>query len=295
MMSLSGIALILLSACSFGSMALFARTAYAAGVDTATLLALRFALSLPLLALIARLGRHRIPRGTALLAYAGMGVLFAAMAWCYFSALHFASSGLVALLLYTYPLLVGVLAALLRIERLERAQWTALGLSSLGLVLLLANGLEGSLPGVGLALLDALIYSIYILLGNRFGRGSDPLGAALVVVAGGTLVTVALALWQHPHFPATLQAWGAVGAVSLLGTSIAMTTFFAGLARLGPTRSAMLSTVEPLVTVTLGIRFLGESLSWQIVVGGALVLGAAAGLTLRRAGHGLRRSNAQPG
>jgi drug/metabolite transporter (DMT)-like permease len=292
---MSGIFLILLSACSFGSMALFARSAYAAGVDTATLLALRFALSLPVLVAVVRLGRHRVPRGAALLAYSGMGVLFAAMAWCYFSALHFASSGLVALLLYTYPLLVGIMAALLRIDRFGRAEWAALALSSSGLVLLLANGIDGRWPGVVLALLDALIYSIYILLGSRFGRDNDPLGAALVVVASGTVVTVALALWQHPHFPPTAAAWGAVGAVSLLGTSIAMTTFFAGLERLGPTRSALLSTVEPLVTVTLGIRFLGEALTWQVAAGGALVLGATAGLTLWRARPAPRRSSVQPG
>jgi drug/metabolite transporter (DMT)-like permease len=63
-----------------------------------------------------------------------------------------------------------------------------------------------------------------------------------------------------------------------------MLAFFAGLARLGAARTSMLSTLEPVVTVTLASLLLGESLSAMQWVGGASVLGGV--LWLVRAGGG---------
>jgi drug/metabolite transporter (DMT)-like permease len=59
--------------------------------------------------------------------------------------------------------------------------------------------------------------------------------------------------------------------------------FFAGLSRVGPTTASILSTVEPLVTVTLASIVFGERLSGPQLVGGALVLAAVLVLRVQRA------------
>jgi hypothetical protein len=60
-----------------------------------------------------------------------------------------------------------------------------------------------------------------------------------------------------------------------VSTVLAIVTFFAGLARVGPPAAAILSTLEPVVTVVLAAAVFGEVLSPVQLAGAALVLGAA--------------------
>ena len=134
-----GALFVLISAIGFGSMALFANMAYADGVDTFSLLTLRFVIAASLLGALAVVRGARFPRGRALRSYAGMGVVYTAMAWGYFGALHHAPSATVALVLYVYPILVALAAFALRLDRFGWPEAGTLVLSSLGLYLVLGG------------------------------------------------------------------------------------------------------------------------------------------------------------
>ena len=58
-----------------------------------------------------------------------------------------------------------------------------------------------------------------------------------------------------------------------MSTVAAIVLFFAGLSRVGPTAAALLSTVEPVVTVVGAALVFGEVLTLQQALGGVLVLG----------------------
>lgn len=105
-----GAGLVALSALSFGAMAIFARFAFAGGVDVTALLFLRFLIAGALMAGVMIASRRPWPtrRNTLTLALMG-GVGYVAQALCFFLALKHASAGLVALLLYLYPFLVTLL------------------------------------------------------------------------------------------------------------------------------------------------------------------------------------------
>ena len=77
-----------------------------------------------------------------------------------------------------------------------------------------------------------------------------------------------------PELGFSAAGWGWVGAIALVCTVAAILLFFAGLARVGPSTAAILSTLEPVVTVGLAAAVFGESLSAVQLLGGALVLGA---------------------
>ena len=79
-------------------------------------------------------------------------------------------------------------------------------------------------------------------------------------------------LVKGPSFPQTLGGWGAVAGLTLLSTVVAMLTFFAGLRRIGPVNTSLLSTLEPVMAVVLGAIFLGERLSLRQGLGGLLIL-----------------------
>ncbi|MCA0175766.1 MAG: DMT family transporter [Proteobacteria bacterium] len=277
-----GILLILLSAVGFGSMALLATVAYEGGVDTATLLMLRFVIAAVLLGSLMCARGVRAPRGRALANCVGMGLAYAMMAWAYFSALHYAPSATVALVLYVYPILVALAAAALRMDRFGLAESVSLVVSSTGLCLVLGGALDGAMPGFLLALVSALCYSAYILMGSRHVGEVDAIASSATVLTVAAACYLLLTLWQGPHWPPQPRAWMATVGVAILGTAVAIAAFIAGLKRVGPTLAAVLSTLEPVVTVGLGVWFLGEQPTWAACVGGGLILVAAIGLAVAR-------------
>ena len=281
---LAGALWILLSATGFGAMAIFAKVAYGAGAGVATLLFLRFALGgLALAGVMA--GRRLVwPRGRDALVLAAMGAIgYFGQAWCYFSALQHASAGLTALLLYLYPALVALLAALTGRQRCGRRRLLAIGASFLGLALTLGHGIAGTPLGVGLGLGAAAIYAVYILVGERVTARCGAVPSSTVIMLAAALAYGALMLGQGVAWPQGAAGWWAVAGIALVSTVVAMIGFFAGMQRLGAADAATLSTLEPVVTLVLAALFLGEAVGiWQ-AVGGAVILGSV--VVLARAGR----------
>jgi hypothetical protein len=79
----------------------------------------------------------------------------------------------------------------------------------------------------------------------------------------------------------------------VVSTVAAISLFFAGLSRVGPTAAAILSTLEPVTTVVLAYFVFGEVLAGVQLLGGALVLGGVVVLSGRAPGRvgGLWRAN----
>lgn len=264
--------LILLSAIGFGSIAMFAKIAYASGVSPSALLALRFVLAAALLAPVVWIKRLSLPRGRALAGFMLMGFLYTAQSQCYFNALLHASSGLVGLLLYIYPILVIVMAVFLGWETVDRRMLILVTLACFGLAITLGGKLQGQPVGILLGILGAAIYAIYILLGNQLARDTHPLAAGLVILATAGCGNGALALAGGATLPGSPTGWLAVGAIALFSTALAITAFLTGVKKIGASQASILSTLEPVITLTLGVAVFGETVSISQLLGGAMVL-----------------------
>jgi drug/metabolite transporter (DMT)-like permease len=288
---LQGALLAAASAAAFGALPIFARLAYAAGVDLYGVLVPRFALGAAVLALIAVTRGARWPRGRSLLAVLAMGALgYTGQSFLYFSALKHADASLVALLLYSFPFIVAVLAAAFLGERLDAARIGALLLASAGLAMTVGGG-SGTPLGIVLALGAALVYSVYIVVGTRVLRDVDPLAGAAVICAGAAasyslLAGLGALAGEGPRLPSTAGGWLPVISLALVSTALAIAAFFAGLRRLGATLTSVISTLEPVVSVSLAALVLGERIGPLQAVGGAIVVGTAAWLALRPARRG---------
>ena len=269
----AGVLLIAVSAASFGAMAIFARLAYDGGADVTAVLFLRFALAAPCMAAILRLRGLRWPRGRALTGLAAMGAVgYVGQSLSYFTALTMASASLVALLLYLYPAIVTLLSALVLGARLTARRVTALAVAMAGTALIVGPELSGRPLGVALGAAAAAIYSVYILVGSRLTPRSGALPSSAVVMTAAAAVYAVVVVVQRPSFPANAGSWAAVTAIALVSTVVAITTFFAGMARLGPADASTLSTLEPVVTVALAAVVLDERISAVQLAGGALIL-----------------------
>ena len=276
--------LVVVSACSFGAMAIFGRFAYAAGVDAFGVLLPRFVIASLVLWTLMRLTGRRAPPRERLPGLVLMGAGYVAQSLCYFFALTYLPAGMVALLLYLFPLFVLLLSRLLGHETLSARKIAALVLCSLGILFTIGIADAGAARldprGIALGVGAALIYSIYIVASSRVTAGIDPMASTTVILTGSAaglalIVAVRWVLGAKAAFPSTMPGVAAVLAIALVSTVIAVACFVAGLRVLGSSKTALLSTLEPVVTVALAAAFLGEDLRATQLAGGALVLGGA--------------------
>jgi drug/metabolite transporter (DMT)-like permease len=276
---LTGALLVIVSAASFGTLAIFGRYAYADGLDTFTLLALRFCGAAVIMALLLAWRREAWPRGGTLARLIGMGALgYVGQSFCYLTATQYASAGLVALLLYLYPVFVAVLSVVFLHEHFTRVKVAALALAFLGTTLT-ANPQGGSWLGILLAISAAAIYSIYIIVGAGVLKRVTAFQSSAVIFASAGAVYATLAIVKGPQPPRSPDGWLTIVAIIAIATIIPVVTFLAGMKRIGPTDASMLSTVEPIVTVSLAVVLFGEVLPPGTLLGGALILIAVLLLT----------------
>ena len=261
------------SASAFGAMAIFARFAAADGASILVVLFLRFALAGALMAGVMAIAGQRWPRGRALAVLSAMGGLgYVGQSLCFFSALGYASAGMVALLLYLHPFIVTVLAALLLGHRLGRLRIACVLAASAGTALTIGGDLRSQPLGLLLGAGAALIYSGYILVGARVLESQPPLAAATVVMVSAATVLGVLVALIRPAWPASAAGWLWIGLIALISTVFAMVLLFAGMRRLGPADAVTLSTLEPVVTFVLAAIVLDERVSPLQAVGGTIVI-----------------------
>jgi drug/metabolite transporter (DMT)-like permease len=292
-----GVLLVLVSACAFGSGALFAKPAYAAGIDWLTLLAWRFAIGAALAWLWVigsaerRAGLRRMTR-PQMLAPLALGALYTLNSGTYYAALETVPASLAALIVYIYPVIVAVIT--LRVGRpLEgRRPWLALAVATLG-VILAVGGIDPAdappLSGILLVLASPIIYAGWIVLSTRLagerrehaadeadGGAATAVAGALMMTATGTIFWMLGSASGRPLAPAAIPdaAWPGIVGVAVISTFVAIQTFYAGAKRVGAAQAALISTIEPAYTIVLAAILLGESLTGVQLLGAVLILGA---------------------
>jgi len=273
--SAAGVALVIGSAVCFGSLGVFGKFAYRLGLTTPQLLSYRFALAAALLWLAAAVTRQGLPPRSSFVGLAIMGGAgYVGQSASYFNALHYIPVSTTALLLYTFPVVVTLLARLLFGEPLGWTKIVAVGLAFMGTLLVVQAQLNAASPiGIVLGLTSAAIYSGYILLGSRLLPGIPPVSATATIVTAAAIVwsgyaaaTGQLAVEWTPSRAALLAGF------AVIGTTIPILAFILGLRLVGASRAAILSTFEPASSVLMAVLILGEGANPIQYLGGAFIL-----------------------
>lgn len=271
-----GALFVLCSAAGFATLGIFGTVAGDAGLSIPTILFFRFTLATVLVwAMLGIGGRLKILRGRDLFVGIALGAFgYAAMAGLYFLGLEFMTAGMVGIVLYTYPVFVLVLAAAFLNEPIGRRSVAALAVTLSGIVLITGADPAAADPrGVAIVLVGALVYASYITASRTTLEdvAAPILTAHVMPAAAVTFLVIGLGT-DSLAMPSGAVAWGSVIAIAVFATAVPIFTFFAGLSRIGAGPAAILSTVEPVITVALGAVFLAEPVSAIVVGGGTLVL-----------------------
>lgn len=275
--------LVAFAAACFGSISILTVVATRAGTALPTLLFWRYAIAALVLVPLAvrawpRTGAPLPPaRAAREIAVSGLGQ--AAVAFLSLSALRWIPAATMGFLFYTFPAWVMLFAAVRGTERVDGRRVAALALSLAGIVCTVGAPGGGAAreqwPGVALALAGALAYALYIpYLGRLQARTTPVLATWLVAVGAATLFAVGAGAGGVLTARLPAASWGAVLGLSLLCVVIAFQAFMRGLGRLGPVRTAIVSTVEPFWTAVLGAAVLAQPLTPGTLAGGALIAAA---------------------
>jgi drug/metabolite transporter (DMT)-like permease len=229
--------------------------------------------ALLLLPLAARGGHLRalLPRWRWVLAFA---VVELAVPWLLTGrAEQHISSSMTGLLIATVPLMGAVLYTFVPgMERLDRRRLTGLIVGFAGVAALVGiDAGQTDLIAVGEVIVVALCYAIGPLIISR--RLADLAGLAVTSVAM-TIVAIGYAPVALTHLPrsASVEAIASVAGLALICTTLAFLVFFELIVEVGPARSTVVTYINPLVAVLLGVVVLSEPFTLGIAAGLPLIL-----------------------
>lgn len=275
-----GCGLAFLAAVLWATLGLFGKFLYSYPVDPITVVALRAiiaSLSLGCILILLHPGWLRIDRGD-LPFFVLYGVVGVALNYaCYFLALKWTTVTTAVVILYTYPALVVVGAALFFKEPLGRTKLLALAMALVG-CFLVAQGYDASamrlnLLGVLFSLGGATTMAAYSLLGKR-GVQCYP-GWTVVFYAIG-FGAVALAIWRGNGLVSALgypwQAWVLIVGLAWGPTLLAYALFTLALNYVEAGRASIVATLEPVLAAGLAYLVLGERLAGPQWAGAAMIL-----------------------
>ena len=181
------------------------------------------------------------------------------------------STGTGALLLFGAVQATMILAALRRSERPRAGQWLGLAAAFGGLVYLVLPGLTAPSPrGAALMLLAGVAWGLYTLR----GRGvSDPLGQTASNF--GRAVPMILAVTLVAHRGLHIEPGGLLlGFLSgALASGLGYVLWYQALAGLSRVVASIVQLAVPILAAAGGIAFLGEQVTFRLLLASMLVLG----------------------
>jgi drug/metabolite transporter (DMT)-like permease len=271
----SGVLFVLLSAIGFGTLALFGKLAFAAGLDPLSTLSWRLGgAAVALWSWLLLKGQWRVPYRSAIAAFLLGAVGYALQSVCFFNALTYASVGVTALMFYTYPAFVALLSWLLIRKPISSWQAKALGIAVFGTILTVDFRSEVASPvGIALGIAAGGSYALYVIFSARLVRQLPPITTAAYMLLGATVSLVGwTTLRQGVMIPDTAGAIAIVSGLAIVSTALPIVCLFAGLKRLEVVPATILSTLEPVIAVAAGILLLGEHLWLGQLLGGACII-----------------------
>jgi drug/metabolite transporter (DMT)-like permease len=193
------------------------------------------------------------------------------------------SSSLTGLLIASVPLVGAVLAVATRLDdRLDGRRLAGLLLGFAGVAALV--GFEvggGDLGAVAALAVVAVCYATGPLILSRWLSHLPGLGVITASLALTALAYLPVGLAQAPSsWPGTDVALAVVG-LAVVCTAVAFLVFFALIAEVGPTRSTVITYVNPAVAVLLGVTLLDEAFTLATAAGFVLILAGSVLATQR--------------
>jgi len=273
---IKGYFLVITSAVIFGCLPLLVKGIYAEGVNSLSVILWRNLLSAPVAGMIAlrQRGSLRIPL-KAFPSVAAIGIMGCCVApLLLFSSYFFIGAGIATVFHFVYPAAVVVGGVLFYRERINPGHILSVAMCVVGVALFYTPGEPLDWRGSVLALVSGVAYAIYILLLAHF-RYREITGYLLTFytfsVNAVVMLAVCLAL-DMLTVPASFLGWVLCFVLAIAVNVCAVAMFQKGTRIIGGPQASVLSTLEPITGVLVGVMAFRETMSLLGVAGTVLVI-----------------------
>ena len=273
-----GYGLAALAAAAYGTNPAFAVPLYGQGMNPVSVLLFRYLMGLPVLAVVMAVrGKSFSLKKSDIIPTMILGVLMALSSLALFESYNYMNSGVASTLLFVYPVMVAVMMIMFFHEKFSVSTVICLVVMGAGLVLLMKPQGDATLSAFGclLVMLSALTYALYIVMVNVSKSVKNiPTTKLLFYVLGwGSLVYVGMiACGSELTVPAQNWGWLNLLALAVIPTVISLGFTTRAIQLIGSTPTAILGALEPVSAVVLSVIVLGQSLTFQDIMGGILIV-----------------------
>jgi len=283
-----GILLTVFAATSFGFIPLFAKIAFANGLNPYTFSLFRSlfgSIGLFILLKIRKIDYTLEKEQYKILfkvSFIGYSLTMLTLTLSY----NYMSTGLATTIHFIYPVAVMVGSIFFFNEKIDKRKIFSLILSLAGMYFLVSFDSLGStsITGVLLSLFSGFFYAYYILIvahGNIIEINSFVLIFYISLFNSYVLFAISIFMGKL-EISYTFKGIVSTVLVALIANLIGMVSFKAGIKSIGPSTAAILSTFEPITSLILGILIFREILSWYHIVGSILIITSATIVAFRK-------------
>ncbi|MGM0397326.1 MAG: DMT family transporter [Bacillota bacterium] len=275
---------VMISAVVFGSMPLMAKTIYQEGGNPVTLTFLRFFLVLPILFFFVSRNKNgglMLTRDEAkkLLLVGTLG--YGATTLTLYMSYNYISSGIATTLHFAYPVLVILTYVVLFNAKASGTKLLAVSLTIVGILFLNESDADINLVGFLLAFGSAVAYAFYVTYLDRSGlKSMHPLKLTLYLcISASSMVFLFGILTGTLNFRMSLLGWGVSVFLSILVAFLGVSLFQIGVSLIGPQKTSILSTFEPVTSIIIGALLFNEVISGRTIAGFVSIVAAVVLIT----------------
>lgn len=283
------IIIVALGALSFGMLSSFAKIAYSQGYNAGEITFTQASIGAIILGLIAifrsktQKGAHKTKRWKLLLAGTSMGV----STYTYYLSVEYipASLAIVLLMQMTW---MSMLAEWIVFKKkpstveISSAASIIIGAILAGNLLNVTN-LNISFLGIGLALISALIYTLYVMFTSKLGNDVPMFEKGALMTTGSAMIILLInikSITTSVHLDLGLLQWGIF--LAIFGTVIPPICFVTGMSKIGTSLSSILLTLELPAAIFCAHIILNEKVTFPQIIGIAIMLGAIVFLNISK-------------
>ena len=193
----------------------------------------------------------------------------------YFHAAQSIGSGLAMVIFFTYPTMVMLVNFLVYKQNISKIYYLALIIILVGM-LFLVHGSEFifDLKGLGLGVLSAFLYALYIITSKN--SSVPPLISTFWISIGSALVCLLCSLLSKSFLvPMDFKIWFDIGGIGIICTALPILLLLKGLKQISSLQASILSVLEPVFVVIFGIILLDEKVSLTQALGIVILLSGA--------------------
>lgn len=203
-----------------------------------------------------------------------LGLLYALSAEFLFLAYDYLSPGIASTIFFSYPIIVALVLILFYKEKLTLPTLLSLLLVVAGVgVLSIKKGEALNYIGLGISLLGALVYALYILIVNKVRIEFSGVKISFYSMLFSSLYFLVKSLLLRESI--SISSWALAGDLTLFAiitTSLSLVTLVYAVRYIGSTPTAIMGAFEPIVAVLISVGLFGEQLTPSLVIGGMVII-----------------------